>query len=695
MCGSRVLVRTIFLLALSFPVPSFAASSNTVKTEHITAQLITEHEAVVPGRSTAVALRLQHIPDWHTYWRNPGDSGLPTTIQWTLPRGVHAGEIQWPVPQRIPVGPLMNYGYENEIWLISDIKVPADYTASSVVIEAQVDWLVCADICIPESGHFKLTLPVATKMPLNKGVEQDFVYTRANYPIKQSNENFKAATTENGAALYLPVLRDVDPLHDVYFFSHNEGQIEAAEAQTLRRTEAGYELQLPRAKLPTFPLARLQGVLVVSGAKDHKAIEIDLPVTGAVVETPPVAPANKPALTLVVAVVFAFFGGMILNLMPCVFPVLSIKILGFAHEADPGRARRHGAFYAIGVVLSFWVLAALLMGLRAAGEQVGWGFQLQAPGVVVALAVLFFLLALNLSGLFEIGHILPSSIATAHAKQPDRDAFLSGVLAVAVASPCTAPFMGAALGYAITQPIVVSFAVFTALGLGMALPYVSLAWFPRARRLLPAPGAWMQRLRELLAFPLYATIIWLAWVLGMQRGVDAISYLLLVLLLIALAIWLLRATGEARRRYWTYVVAVLALVFALLAVSRIVVLPPTGEDTSRQTSRWQPYSTKAVAAFNAQGKTVFVDFTAAWCVTCQANKLLVLDTDEIQDAFAARGIELMRADWTKRDPNITRALEALGRSGVPVYLLQRPGKAPNLLPELLTKKIVLQALDDY
>lgn len=476
------------------------------------------------------------------------------------------------------------------------------------------------------------------------------------------------------------------------FFPYDEGVIEPSAPQKLIQEGQGYRLEIPRAVQPSAALERYRGVVVLEGRGAQPVVlEVDTPILAPVTTEPSDAASNH--LTLLAALLLAFAGGVALNLMPCVFPVLSLKVLSLARDSDEARARRHGVFYAVGVIASFWLLAAVLLGLRTAGHQLGWGFQLQSPVIVAALAVLFFILALNLVGLFEFGNFLPDKVASANPRHPDLNALLTGGLAVAVASPCTGPFMAAALGYAITQPGWTSFAVFTSLGLGMALPYVLLAWLPGARRLLPRPGVWMQRLRQFLAFPLFATVIWLAWVLGMQVDVGAVIYLLLALWLIALGIWLLRSDhASTLTRLIGYGVFAVALIpFYSIAVS----LQERSESAvapASDTAEWEVYSEAKVRGYTAAGRTVFVDFTAAWCVTCQVNKALVLETEEIDQAFMQSGVVKLRADWTSRDPAITSALNRLGRSGVPVYLIQRPGQPPELLPELLTKDLLRTAL---
>ncbi|MBI3898361.1 MAG: thioredoxin family protein [Gammaproteobacteria bacterium] len=697
--------RFVVLIAVAWVTPAIAyaeVSANVVKTNHVTAQLIAEHIALVPGKPTGVALKIAHIPYWHTYWRNSGDSGLPTTLRWTLPPGAQASDVHWPAPQALPFGPLMNFGYEGEVWLISEIRLPTHYTASSATLSAHAEWLVCNHICIPERGEFSVTLPVmaaGSQAPLNPAAATGLARTRALLPLPANGWQLEATRAAEGAVLQVKPPAELGQLRAAHYFPYDPGLVEPSKPQLLRPTDTGYALDISRALQPIAPLTRARGILVTETSKGNqpRVIELDVPITGTENNaSTPTTPAATP-LTLMAAISLAIIGGLILNVMPCVFPVLSIKVLAFAQETDSRRVRRHGLFYALGVIVSFWLLAALLIGLRAAGQQLGWGFQLQSPIVVAGLALLFFVLALNLIGAIDFGRVLPDAMTSTHARQPDLEAMLSGVLAVAVASPCTGPFMGAALGIAITQSSATSFAVFTALGVGMALPYVLLTAFPGARRLLPKPGAWMERLRQFLAFPLFATVIWLAWVLGMQLGTDAVIYLLGAMLLLGFSVWLARQSRESKRKL---AMRVSSLAAAVSAVAVVVWLsqgpsastPPTSASTDA--SRWAAYSPQKFDALKAEGKTLFVDFTAAWCITCQVNKRFILETDDVQRAFAARHFTLLRADWTRRDPDITRALEQLGRNGVPVYLIQRPGQPPRLLPEVLSKGVVLQAINE-
>ena len=694
------------LVALAALALGAAGQAGPVRTPNVEAELVPATTAAVPGSPVTVALRLKMREGWHTYWRNPGDSGLPTTIEWKLPPGVTAGPIDWPAPHPLPFGPLVNYGYEGEVYLPTTLTVPASTpTGRDLAIAARADWLVCKETCIPEGVDLTLALPVKATAEAHPGWGKPLAATLAALPRPLAGWTVAARGEGQAVKLALtPAAAAGDP-GSVRFFPHEEGRIEASAPQTLAREGEAYVLTLPVAYQLAPGFTRVAGVVSASnGLGGVRAATIDVPLAGSVVAGPKpveaqapalvVAPAGSAAMTLVLALALAFVGGAILNLMPCVLPVLSIKVLGFAtHHDSKATMRREGLAYGAGVLATFTALALALLALRAAGEQLGWGFQLQSPVFVALLALLFFVMALNLSGVFEFGNVAPASVRGWTARNRTLDAFGTGVLAVIVASPCTAPFMGAALGFALAQPPAQTIAVFLALGLGMALPYVLLAWFPAWRRVLPKPGMWMVRFKQLLAFPLYATVAWLAWVLGTQLDVDAVLRLAIALVAVALALWSWHAWRLGGRRGWQVLAGV------ALAGAIAVAVPLAGTVPQASASRpgaiasgpWQGYTADRFAKLAAEGP-VFVDFTAAWCVTCQVNKRLVLSDPAVLDAMAERKVALVRADWTRRDPDITRALTALGRNGVPVYALYRPGREPLLLPEVLTARIVADAL---
>jgi thiol:disulfide interchange protein/DsbC/DsbD-like thiol-disulfide interchange protein len=709
----------LFIAALACALPGVVAAA-PVKTEHVEAELVSERTAFVPGQVTTVALRLKMAEGWHTYWLNPGDSGLPTTIAWTLPAGATAGPIQWPAPRALPAGPLVNYGFEGEVLLLTDIAVPRELPPGSMLaISAKAEWLVCRETCIPEEARLDLDLPVAERADLYPQWGKAIAATRDALP--RSIPGWLAAARGDGQKVVLTLTGPAGAAAPtaVHFFPHQEGRIEASGAQTFVRDPNGtFVLTLPVANQLAPGFTQVAGVLTAangfaSGGSRVNAITVDVPLTGAVVAGPKPVAAPAPALnvappkpaadglSLLLAVAFAFVGGIVLNLMPCVFPVLSLKALSLAAPGHGNREklRLEGASFGAGVVGTFVALAGILLAFRAAGEQFGWGFQLQSPAVITALALLFFVLALNLSGAFEFTALVPSSAANWSSRNRYANAALSGVLAVVIASPCTAPFMGAALGFALAQPAVLTLLVFAALGVGMALPFMMLAWFPGWRRMLPKPGAWMERLKQFLAFPLYATVAWLVWVLGAQVDNDAVVRLLVTLVVVAFALWAWRVYRFGAARAYSVVALVGLAAAATVAWPLFAGVPERDPQAPVRAGTipgavdaWQPFSPALVSELMAASKPVFLDFTAAWCVTCQVNKRLVLNTSEVKDAFAQRGVALVRADWTRRDPVITQALAALGRQGVPVYVLYRPGKEPLLLPEVLQRQTVLDAL---
>ena len=689
---SRILLLAVTALSLS---GSGAAAAAPVRADNVEAELIARDRALAPGAAAIIGLRLKHDPHWHTYWLNPGDSGMPTTIQWKLPAGFKAGQIQWPVPKRIPVPPMMNHGFEGEIVLPVEIRVPQDWPAGQdAKLAARADWLICKDVCIPGGADLTLNLPVAAANPA-PDPKWTALFDAAFAGMPGGKVERATATTANGVITLK--LDGVKPIagREVYALSTIEGLVESAAPQTVRQEDDATLITLAVTSNLSASEPRISGVVV---GVAERALSFEAPMSGKIVAgkgmDEPAAKSAKPAgaaggeqLSLALAIVFALCGGLILNLMPCVFPILSLKVLGFARGGDSAAMRVNGLAFAGGVVLSFLALAAVLLGLRAAGEAVGWGFQLQSPPVVTFLALLFFALGLNLSGVFEFSSLLPQSLASASFEHPTADSFFSGVLAAVVASPCTAPFMGAALGFAVTQSPWTALAVFGALGLGMAAPYILLAWFPGWLKRLPKPGPWLARFKQLLAFPMYATVVWLAWVLSLQIGPNAIVWLGAAMVLIALGTWLLGQTASAVWRTGAALIIAVGLYAAW----------PTGESAAAGTSQsksdgWAPYVAADIAALNAAGTPVFVDFTAAWCVTCQVNKKMVLQTRSVRDAFAAKSVKLMRADWTRRDPLITAALAEFGRNGVPVYVVYAPGKPPTLLPEILTERIVTDAL---
>ena len=701
----RLLLIAAAALALALPAQ---AASTVVTTDQVRAELVAHApEGVSPGKPLWLGLQIQHQPQWHTYWKNPGDSGLPTMLAWQLPAGVTAGEIAWPTPKKLPVGPLMNYGYEGQLLLPVPVTVSPGFNGDTLDIKLSAQWLVCKDVCIPQQGEFTLSIPVQASTAMNSA---GFAAAQAALPQTAPGAQARGELADDAKILRVTVSGLPAALQgrELAFFAETAGVIEPAAPINARWDGGTWQAQVPISSQRFESPAQMQAVLVAPGvvagtqigfaiAGAWPALVAPVAAPGGVAvasASPPAAPAT-PQLGFALALVFAVIGGMLLNLMPCVFPILSLKLLGFAGHAHSRRALLAGGLaYSVGVVLSFVALAALLLVLRAGGEQIGWGFQLQSPLFIAALAVLFTVIALNLAGLFEFGTLLPSGMASMRLRHPLADSALTGVLAVAVASPCTAPFMGAALGLAFTLPPTQALALFAALGVGMALPYLAASAWPGLARAMPKPGAWMATFKTAMAFPMLATVVWLAWVLGQQTSIDGVTALLAVLVALAFALWAWGRidSGRFARTAWSSVGVV--LLGAVLAWA----LPSWREANAASTTpsadaRWQPWSRERVAALNAEGRAVFVDFTAAWCVTCQVNKRTTLGNADVLADLDAKRVVLLRADWTRRDAAIGAELTRLGRNGVPVYAIYKPGQAlPTLLPELLSPQVLRDAL---
>lgn len=698
-----------------------ARASSVVTTPHVRAELVANApDGVSPGAPVWVGLRIAHQPDWHTYWKNAGDSGLPTELAWTLPAGISAGDIAWPVPKKIPIGTLANYGYEGTVLLPVPLAVAADFRPpaaltgpQTIIVRLKASWLVCRQECIPEEGEFALQVPVQGSTAIDQPA---FEAARAAQPV--------ALTQPGAVAVDGQLLRvRIDGLpaaargKTLEFFPETGDVIHTAAISGKDWTQTwqgdGWTATIPLADQRSASPTTMPVVVALAEADRQPGAPIawraEAPVSGNWPATPPpvqVSPALKAALEanaavplpppvggFIAALLGALLGGLLLNLMPCVFPVLAIKVFGFArHGADRRSHRRAGLAYTAGVLLSFLALGAAMLALRAAGTQLGWGFQLQSPAVVAALAALFTLIGLNLAGVFEFRMLAPNSLGAVQAKHPLANDFLSGVLAVVVASPCTAPFMGASLGFAIGLPAAQALLLFAALGFGLALPYLIASFVPAVARLLPRPGPWMDTLRRLLAFPMFATVAWLVWVLGQQSGIDGAGALLALLVCLAAVAWALTLRGRTRVVLAGALVGITALVGVSIGGNLLRPVVTTNSSTAAAGERWQPWSTTRVAELHAAGQPVFIDFTAAWCITCQYNKKATLSDPAVIADFDARRVAMLRADWTRQDPAITAALAALGRSGVPVYVLHAPGKPPRVMTEILSRRELQDAL---
>jgi thiol:disulfide interchange protein/DsbC/DsbD-like thiol-disulfide interchange protein len=693
--------RYLTLLACLAAASAWAAP--LVKTEHVEAELVSDKASAQPGVASLIGLKLRMTPEWHTYWKNPGDSGLPTRIKWTLPEGWKVGELHWPFPQTLPVGPLMNYGYEDEVVLLAELTPPADAKPGNAEIKAHAEWLVCKDVCIPEKGELDFTLPVANEAAKDNPRWQAHIERAKNmWPVQAQGWKYESAIAGKSLVVRLTPPAGATPPAKIFFFPEQELLIEPAAPEKVTRDGNAVRIEMKLADPPLKDVKTLAGVAVSENGWPgiaRKAIQVETAVGSSL---PAMAGSTGGAVaadgldgSLWAALAFAFMGGVLLNLMPCVFPVLGIKVMGFVEHAhgDARAMRMQGVMFFVGAVVSFLALAGLMLALRASGAQLGWGFQLQSPIVVMLLAVLFFVLALNLVGVFEWGAFAQSITSNLSVRGRYADALLSGVLATVVATPCTAPFMGAAVGFTLTQSAPAALSIFAVLGIGMATPILLLSLYPALLRKLPRPGAWMETFKQILAFPLFATVAWLTWVLGAQAGNDSVLALLGGLVVIALAAWMYNRWSHSEGMWRPALAMVLGAAGIALAWPTPYAADAATTATQEGDIQWQAWSPEKVRDLNAQGKAVFVDFTAAWCVTCQVNKRVALHNAEVMREFNSRNVVALRADWTRQDPRITETLSSLGRNAVPVYALYVPGEAqPHLLPEVLTPAIVLAEL---
>lgn len=675
-----------------------------VITEHVEVELVSEVSSIKSGQQFWVALRFQHNPEWHTYWRNAGDAGLETRINWELPDGFSASEIQWPFPEVISSSDVTNYGYHGEVLLLTEITPPKEIETENVTIKANADWLVCKVICVPESAELSLSLPVRSTAPsLDEQWADKFAETRNTLPLKMHQWKLTAEKSDSSVILSAtkPKYVNYNP-GKIRFFPYTGGIFSNSTEQVINKTENGFTLEIFYDELKIEEPEKLTGILVndngLRGEGSERAIEIDVQIgqtDGGII-------TEKEGSGLWLAIVFAFMGGVILNLMPCVLPVLSIKILGFVEQSgsDKKKILEHGILFTVGVVVSFVALAGLLLIFRAGGEQLGWGFQLQFPVFLIILSVLLFLFGLSLFGVFEIGTSLTNVGSKLELSSGKFGAIMSGVAATVLATPCTAPFMGSALGFAITQPAFITLLVFTFLGLGMASPYLLLTIFPKWLKFIPKPGKWMETLKQFMGFLLMATIIWLAWVLGFQAGVDGLIGLMIALLFSGVAAWVYGKWGTLVNKGSVRITAV-AIGLVLVVSSTMLAFTFIDDNYSSTSSKnsnaglqWEEFSPQRLIELRNSNTPVFVDFTAAWCLSCQVNEKIALTPDEVVEKFKEKGIALLKADWTNRNEMITKVLAEFGRNSVPLYVLYDGKSAePGILPEILTPGIVLDAIE--
>lgn len=686
-----------WVLPLCFFFAFTPLSANEAAAEPVRAELVAEETSIQPGRSFWVGVELTMEKGWDTYYINPGDSGFPTQVNWDLPEGFTAGPLEWPYPETFEMDSLVAFGYTDSVLLMSEITPPSNLSADEpITLEADVNWLACKEACVPGSAHLTLSLPVSDAAPVaDAAVATLFADARAALPQQMSDLNVQQEADE--IVMTLGGMGNIESMQ----FIPTEGEVIDYLAPQ------PFEAQGDSAKLNVktlTPKDSVKGVLLVSekGSTFKRAIHVDTTVNGTAAAT------SDGVSTVAMALIFAFLGGIILNVMPCVLPVIALKIFGFVKMAGQKRSVvfKHGAVFSLGVLVSFWILSGALLVLRAYGEGVGWGFQLQEPVFVAVLAGILFLLGLSLFGVFELG---TSMISLGNKTQssdtsPLKSSFMSGVLATLVATPCTGPLLGPALGFAMTLPPVSALMIFTMMGLGMAFPYLLFSAFPKLVRFLPKPGNWMITFKHLMGFLMMATVVWLVWVFGAQTDNMATFVMLGSLLILAIGGWIFGRWGAPTRKKATRIIStVVAAALLFMGGSAVIMTAKQHSAYSAVADNgtslvsddgWERYNPERVESLRAQGVPVFVDFTAKWCLICQANKM-VLHSSEITQAFKDRGVVTMIADWTKKDPVITEQLQKLGRSGVPVYALYPgdPKKAPYILPQTLTPNTVCDYLE--
>jgi thiol:disulfide interchange protein len=690
---------------LSLPNPLWAQPTPS---ENAQAQLISEVKTIQAGSPFWVALQIKLRPEWHIYWKNPGDTGAAPSVKWTLPSGFQAGTFLFPYPKRIAIDPLMNFGYEDEVYLLAQITPTEPIASDTITLRAQAEILVCKVECIPEQKTLALTVPVATTVPVKDSTWADaFTRTRQAHPQDAPwKSSFEINDKDLTLLMHAPGLA-AETLKQVVFFPNQDGIIQNAAPQRLTVESQRIKLEIERGYQEKQ--AVVEGVLVMETASDAKIHRQAFTIQAQPASAPAAAASKQQAevanLPIWQALLLALGGGVVLNLMPCVFPVLSLKLLTIAQQAqqNPRQARLSGLAFTAGVLASFALVAGALLILRSLGQQIGWGFQLQSPVFVLLMAYLLFAVGLSLSGVFTVGASIMGLGHHLTAKPGYRGEFFTGVLATVMATPCTAPFMATAVSVALVQPASVAIAILLTLGLGLALPYLIISLTPALRRFLPKPGAWMETLQQVLAFPMYGAVAWLVWVLTLQAGTNGLAIALVGIILIGFAAWLHQKT-QLSSPLWRRVglVSSLATIAIVLTMTPLInskmsspssVASMSGNPANQ--SVWVAYTPSQLDRLRQSKQPVFINYTAAWCITCLVNERVALSQPEVLAAFEQKGVALVKADWTNQNADITQSLSKFGRSGVPLYVLYPAGfeqSEPIILPQVLTSELVRDAV---
>ncbi len=689
----------IVLAIIGTGSPTWAA--NTASTEYTTTEIIAETDGIAPGATTWFAVR-QHVREnWHVFWVNPGDAGIPLSLQWTLPEGFETGLPLHPAPEYIPVGPLASYAHEGTPVFLVPVTAPTHLTTGTtinVVIDAA--WQVCEEICIPEEAQFSFPLSVVDEMQNRSDVSGIFADARSALPPKHHGDAAFSRIASDQFSLVIEPWREETP-QGVFFFPVLDGLTTPAGKQSASLEDEALTILMEPGWVDNVAAPTIDGVVTFRDTDgQHRSLSIVAQIEGSLEPAfesdaiPKIAAGNQ---NIIWYLALAFFGGVVLNIMPCVFPIIFVKAASFIESAqtDQKAIRTHGLLFLAGVLSTFLLMGGVLLVLRAGGEQLGWGFHLQSPFVVAASAYVLFLIGLNLFGVFSVGENLVGTGDQLARKDGAVGAFFTGALAVIVAAPCIGPLLTAPMGAALMQPAAIGMLIFLLMGLGLATPYLVLSFIPSAGRLLPRPGPWMVTMKHVLAFPVFAAAAYFLWVFAQQTGPTGLAYILGGAVMLALGVWLYElGKGDGRWAIWVRLAAALAVLLAIVPVMRIEAVSVAGPSPQGAYGAitTEPFDEERLADYRAEGTPVFIDFTAAWCVTCQFNKLTVLKSPEVADAFVETGAVLMVADWTVRDPVITQALEGFGASGVPLYVVYPAGKTAKILPPALTRDIVVNAL---
>ena len=639
--------------------------------------MLIESNSMNPGDEMLVGFKFTLNPGWHTYWENPGDAGEGASIKWNLPNDVSASEILWPGPERIPVEPLMTFGYEDEVVLLTKIFTSKD-TTIPLNLNALVSWYTCKEICIPQEAEVSIPIKLGNKTPSASKVILDQTLEAVPTPFQGS---YRVQRLEDFYILQ-GQLENLDQYDSIYFFPKDYGLTNYTDDQVYEINKDSFSLQIKAAEIK-IENNSFEGVIAVK--KDEKVSFIN-------VNYPLISETNTQELNIITLIFFAFIGGLILNIMPCVFPILSIKILRFVEQSGNSnyKALRQGLLFSLGVILSFLAIAALLISLKSGGELIGWGYQLQSPIVVSLLVYLFVVLGYIFMSNMVLGSSLARLSSISLGKSDSIESFLTGVLAVIVASPCTAPFMGSAIGFALLQPSFYSILIFLGLGIGFSLPYLVLSAKPSLLNFLPKPGEWMETFKQFMAFPMWASALWLLWVLSSQVNNQEVIQVLLGALLITSGLWLV----EKNKSETNWIRWIVRLPLILLLIFSFWLIPTTYSDLDESEQGQLTYSPKLLEDLREKNALIFLNFTADWCITCKVNESVALKTSKVRKVLIDKNITYLEADWTRKDPIISRALEEYGRTGLPLYLLFPSTGEPLILPEILTEDILLSYLTE-